>query len=217
VQKKLNKRQRAYEVIRSRIVNGVYAPGLRIIIDQLAKEIGSSSIPVREALHQLESEQLIEYKPNVGAVVRGINDELYKETLQVLALLEGYATALSSKFITPDGIQKLREYNREMKESLTSFELEKIGKLNREFHSVIYSFCPNKLLLNNIQRMLDRLDTVKKSEFTFYPKRTPKSIEEHDNIIELLSEGCDLYKIENMARQHKLNTLQAFIDQREKA
>ena len=53
--KKLNKRQVAYEVIRKRIIEGVYVPGQRIIIDQIAKEVGSSHIPVREAIHQLES------------------------------------------------------------------------------------------------------------------------------------------------------------------
>ncbi|MBZ5752903.1 GntR family transcriptional regulator [Metabacillus rhizolycopersici] len=213
MRKKTNKRQIAYDVIRSRIVDGVYVPGQRIIIDQIAKEVGSSHIPVREAIHQLESEQFIEYKPNVGAIIRGINDDLYKETLHVLALLEGYATALSCNYMTHDGIEKLKEYNQEMKESLTSFDLEKIGQLNRQFHNYIYSFCPNKLLLSNIQQLLERLDTVRKSEFTFYPKRTPKSIQEHDQLIELLSEGKDLQKIEATARQHKLNTLQAFIDQ----
>jgi DNA-binding GntR family transcriptional regulator len=213
MRKKTNKRQIAYDVIRSRIVDGVYVPGQRIIIDQIAKEVGSSHIPVREAIHQLESEQFIEYKPNVGAIIRGINDELYKETLHVLALLEGYATALSSTYLTHDGIEKLKDYNQEMKESLTTFDLEKIGQLNRQFHHYIYSFCPNKLLLNNIQQLLERLDTVRKSEFTFYPKRTPQSIQEHDQLIELLAEGKDLHKIEATARQHKLNTLQAFIDQ----
>ncbi|WP_406600314.1 GntR family transcriptional regulator [Metabacillus sediminilitoris] len=213
MEKKLNKRQYAYEVIRSRIIDGVYVPGQRIIIDQIAKEVGSSPIPVREAIHQLESEQLIEYKPNVGAVVHGINDDLYKETLHVLALLEGYATALSSKFITYEGIEKLKQYNQEMKDSLTNFELDKIGRLNRKFHNLIYSFCPNKLLLTNIQQMLDRLDTVRKSEFTFYPKRTPQSILEHEQIIESLCEEHDFRKIEELARQHKLNTLQAFNEQ----
>jgi DNA-binding GntR family transcriptional regulator len=214
--KKLNKRQFAYEVIRSKIVEGIYVPGQRLIIDQIAKEVGSSHIPVREAIHQLESEQLIEYKPNIGAVVRGINDELYKETLHVVALLEGYATALSAKYITADGIEKLKDYNLKMKESLSNFELEKISGLNREFHHLIYSYCPNKLLLKNIQQMLERLDTVKKSTYTFYPKRTPKSIEEHETIIQLLSEGENFQEIETVARQHKLNTLQAFIDQNEK-
>ncbi|EPR26850.1 GntR family transcriptional regulator, partial [Geobacillus sp. WSUCF1] len=45
-----NKTQLAYEYILSRIENGVYGPGYRVVIDQIARELGLSSIPVREAI-----------------------------------------------------------------------------------------------------------------------------------------------------------------------
>ncbi|WP_353625613.1 GntR family transcriptional regulator [Bacillus sp. JCM 19041] len=75
----MSKRQLAYEMIRKRILDGSYAPGRRIVIDQMAKELGSSAIPVREAIHQLESEQLLDYVANVGAVVRAIDDAFIKK------------------------------------------------------------------------------------------------------------------------------------------
>ena len=208
--RKLNKRQYAYEVIRKRILNGTYVPGQRIIIDQIAKEVGSSHIPVREAIHQLESDQLIEYKPNSGAVVRGINDKAYMEILEVLALIEGYATALSASYITPLGIEKLEALNNNMKELLKNYELEQIGKLNRDFHFTIYTFCPNQLLIQNITQMWDRMDAVRRTGFTFFPQRTPKSIDEHDTIINMLKQKTDREKLESFARMHKLNTLKAF-------
>src|SRR5699024_9862938 len=122
--KKLNKRQYAYQVIRSRILDGKYVPGQRIVIDQIAKEVNSSHIPVREAIHQLESEQLIEYKPNIGAVVKGINNTVYMETLEVLATLEGYATALSAEHIDEQGIDELHRINNEMEKCLKNYELD---------------------------------------------------------------------------------------------
>lgn len=206
----MNKRQYAYKVIHTRIVDGTYAPGQRIIIDQIAKEIGCSHIPVREAIHQLESDQLIEFKPNFGAIVRGIDSELYMETLHVLALLEGHATALSAPFITLEGIAKLESINKGMKEMLESYELDKLGVLNREFHFYIYSFCPNNLLKKNIQETWNRLDIVRQAGFTFYPKRTPQSIDEHSILIKLLKERADFSEIEDYARKHKLLTLEAF-------
>lgn len=211
--KKLNKRQVAYEVIRKRIIDGAYVPGQRIIIDQIAKEVGSSHIPVREAIHQLESEQLIEYTPNTGAVVKGFNDEIYKESLQVLALLEGYATAISSPYLTTNAINSLKDYNQEMKEALSQYDFEKIGVLNRKFHFFIYSFSPNQLLIKNIEQLWDRIDTVRRTRISFNLKRTPQSISEHDQLISILSGDKDPGNIENLARQHKLNTLQAFIEQ----
>ncbi len=211
--KKMNKRQFAYEVIRTRIVDGTYVPGQRIVIDQIAKEVGSSHIPVREAIHQLESDQFIEYKPNFGAIVRGIDRNLYIESLQLLALLEGYATSLSAYHIPPAAIEELKTINNNMKEMLKDYELEKLGDLNRKFHFAIYAFCPNKLLVANIQQVWERLDIVRRTSFTFFSKRTPKSIEEHDSIIQLLEEKADSLQIEEIARTHKLNTLEAFKSQ----
>src|SRR5699024_2627120 len=208
--KKLNKRQYAYHVIRSRILDGTYVPGQRIIIDQIAKEVNSSHIPVREAIHQLESEQLIDYVPNIGPIVKGINDSLYMETLEVLALLEGYATALSAPYIDESGIQKLIEINAKMSDHFKNYELDKIASVNREFHYFIYFFCPNELLIANIKEMWERLDVVRNTGFRFFPQRTPHSIEEHDKIIELINENANAETIETYTRSHKMNTLEAF-------
>jgi|SRR5690625_514584 len=208
--KKLNKRQYAYQVLRSRILDGTYVPGQRIIIDQIAKEVQSSHIPVREAIHQLESEQLINYEPNIGAIVRGIDETSYMAKLEVLALLEGYATALSGPHIDQSGIQKLTEINEQMREHLANYELNKIAQLNREFHYCIYSYCPNNVLIASIKDMWERLDMVRQSGFRFFPKRTPHSIEEHAKMITYLSEKVDFETLETFSRNHKLNTLKAF-------
>lgn len=214
--KKLNKRQFAYQVIRTRILDGTYGPGQRIVIDQIAKEVNSSHIPVREAIHQLESEQLIEYEPNIGAIVKGINDTVYMDTLQVLALLEGYATAISAPYIDEAGIQKLTEINQQIGVHLKNYELDKISEVNREFHFFIYSYCPNELLITKIVEMWERLDVVRHTGFRFFPQRTPHSIEEHQTIIQYLSEKANPDIIEQYTRNHKLNTLEAFKQRNEK-
>lgn len=216
VNKKLNKRQYAYQVIRSRILDGTYVPGQRIIIDQIAKEVNSSHIPVREAIHQLESEQLIDYEPNIGAIVKGINDSVYMETLQVLALLEGYATALSAPAIDEEGIERLKEINARMNNHLQNYELDKIADVNKEFHYCIYDYCPNELLINTIKEMWERLDLVRHSGFHFFPQRTPYSIKEHEKMIELIHQNADSAEIEQFARKHKLNTLEAFKERNKK-
>lgn len=208
--KKYNKREYAYQVIRSRILEGIYVGGQRIIIDQIAKEVESSHIPVREAIHQLESEQLIEYQPNIGPIVKGIDDNDFISTLEVLALLEGYATALSAQYIDYTGIQKLTELNNQMQLYLKQYELDKIGQVNRDFHYLIYSYCPNELLIFNIKEMWERLDAVRHSGFRFFPNRTPHSIHEHETIISYLREKESPEKIEQYTRLHKLNTIEAY-------
>lgn len=209
-QKIVNKSKYAYDVLRSRILDGTYSPGQRIILDQFAKEVGSSHIPVREAMRRLESDQLIEYKSNVGAVVLSIDEKVYKETLQLLAVLEGYATASSASHMKEKDIDKLIKINDEMNESLIKYDLNTFSDLNKKFHFAIYSHCPNTLLINNIEQLWERLDTVRNSNFSFFPMRAPQSIKEHIQIIELLKNHASIIDLETTARQHKFNTLTAF-------
>ncbi len=64
-----SKHERAYQLIRSRILDGSYAPGERLVIDALAGEFGISPVPVREAIRRLEAEGRIVYRYNSGARV----------------------------------------------------------------------------------------------------------------------------------------------------
>lgn len=204
--KTTNKKQIAYEFLKSRIVGGDYWPGRRIIIDQVAKELKLSIIPVREAIRQLEADGLIQYKAYSGAVVSQINEEEYLETLTVLALLDGYATALSAKFITLDDITQLERINEEMHNALYAFEFEKLGRINRSFHELIYDHCGNGVLKEQIRQAWQRMDCVWEASFNLMPQRAKQSIEEHQQIIHMLKEQASLQDIEAFARQHKLKT-----------
>lgn len=206
----ISKTQYAYEYLRTQILDGVYGPGQRIIIDQVAKELGASTIPVREAIRQLEVDGLIQYKPYSGAIVSVINENEYIETLSVVAVLDGYATALSSRNMTESQIEKLKELNKQMEDALYEFEFEQFGVLNRQFHSIIYQECGNSFLQEEIRQAQLRLDRVRSSIFTLVPQRSRQSIEEHAKIIHLIQEKAPIDEIEKAVRQHRLNTIEAF-------
>ncbi|KPC97588.1 HTH-type transcriptional regulator McbR [Geobacillus sp. BCO2] len=205
-----NKTQLAYEYILSRIENGVYGPGYRVVIDQIARELGLSSIPVREAIRQLEAEGLVEFKPYAGAVVSNINEKEYIETLSVLAVLEGYATALGSSHLTKEAIDRLEQVNERMERALEELELERFSELNYEFHSLIYAHCGNAYLEEQIKQIWQRMKRIRVYGFTLIPQRAKASIEEHREIIRLLREQAPPYEIEQYVRQHKINTAEAF-------
>lgn len=209
--KRTSKKQKAYNYMKEKIVKGFYAPGQRIVINQLARELSTSAIPIREAVRQLEAEGLVEYKQNIGPVVRKINENEYVEALTVLAVMEGYATALAHGTFTEDAITKLYELNEQMKEALMEFNFGIFGKLNREFHFLIYSHCPNQYLVDAIKRTWDKLDAIRVAGSTINPKRAKESIAEHEEIIQLLEKDADFHKIEQVARSHKLNMVDAFL------
>ncbi|MFM1651652.1 GntR family transcriptional regulator [Brevibacillus sp. B_LB10_24] len=204
-----SKQALAYQVIYSRIVEGEYPPGQRLVVDQIARELSMSPIPVREAIRQLESDGLVTTKHNSGAIVALINEQEYFETMELLSLLEGYAIALSSLTFPADKIDNLRNINQQMKGALEDFDFVRFGELNKEFHFYTYEFCPNKLLTDHIRHLWSRLDTIRRAGSMFIPSRAKESIQEHEVIISLLEEKRPFSEIEQYARMHKLNTLQA--------
>lgn len=214
--KKLNKKEYAYKVIRERILDGTYSPGHRVIISQVAEELEVSAIPVREAVMQLEAENLIEYKPYTGAIVTAIDETQYLETLSVLAVLAGYATALSSRQIPDEAIARLEKINVDLANALAEFDFIRFGQLNRQFHQITYEYCGNQFLRESIEEVQHKLDTIRKPGTAFIPIRAKESIEEHEKIITLLKRRAVFEEIEQFTKQHKLNTVAAFKKRKQK-
>ncbi len=117
-----SKAEQCYRILRERIMGGTYGPGHRLVIDQLVREYGISSVPWRESLRRLEAEGWVNIVPNVGAVVQTFNTDTWQRTLRLLARLEGYATAASALRLTPADLGRARQLNREMTEALASLD-----------------------------------------------------------------------------------------------
>lgn len=208
--KRLNKQQYAYQVLRTRILDGTYAPGYRIVINQIANELSLSAIPVREAIRQLEADGLIEYKPYSGAVVTPIDENEYVEAMTVLAVTEGYATALSAQGFSRDKLSELHETNERMERALKDYDFATFAALNRTFHEEIYTECENRYLIEQIEQTWNRLDSIRRQGAVFIPQRAEKSIAEHRQLLTLIEQERPFDEIETHARQHKMNTVDYF-------
>ncbi|WP_339213711.1 GntR family transcriptional regulator [Ornithinibacillus sp. FSL M8-0202] len=202
---KENKQQKVYRIIKGRIIEREYVPGQRIVIDQIAKELETSSIPVREAIRQLEAERLVVYKRNVGPVVAEVNESDYLDTVRVLALLEGYAASLAARNFPQEKLVQLKQLNEQMEEALEDFDIIQFSKRNATFHRIICEQCGNTYLLETIQHTWNRIDSIRGTGSTLYSKRVKESIEEHKEIINLLEAG-DGDQLEVVAREHKIKT-----------
>lgn len=77
--------------LRAAILDGRLPPGERVVIDEVARRLGVSIIPVREAINQLAAEHLVELKPHVGPVVTGFDDDAVAELFALLESLESAA------------------------------------------------------------------------------------------------------------------------------
>jgi DNA-binding GntR family transcriptional regulator len=101
-------RERAYRHIRNKMMAGSLQAGARLSPTALAREIGISHIPVREAISQLQSEGLITHTPHCGAFVRHIDHHELIDLFEVRALLECRAASLAARHISTS---QLSEFN----------------------------------------------------------------------------------------------------------
>lgn len=205
-----SKQEMAYQSIKSRIFDGTYSAGYRLVIDRIAADLGCSAIPVREAARRLEAEGLVEYERNSGMRVTNIDSTSYVETLQVLAVLEGYATALAAHQLTAGDFAKLREFTGEMERARQAFDLESYSAHNQAFHRWICKASGQGYLQDQIDNAQRRIDSVRSVVFMLIPHRTTDSLAEHRELIRLMEEGASLTAIEEAARSHKLSTVKAF-------
>lgn len=208
-----SKSQQAYDAVKARIVEGTYTPGYRLVLGSIAKDLGFSVVPVREAIRRLEAEGLVKFERNVGATVAGIDPTEYLYTMQTLSIVEGAATALAAPLIDALAIARARAVNEEMRECLQHFDPDRFTRLNQDFHSVLFEHCPNPHILDLVHRGWNRLAALRSSTFRFVPGRARESVEEHEGLLRLIESGADADSIEKAARMHRSATLDAYLAQ----
>jgi DNA-binding GntR family transcriptional regulator len=206
-----SKSELAYGYIRAHIDDGRYVPGYRLVLGQIARELDVSVVPVREAIRRLEAEGLVTYVRNVGAQVALVKEAEYQHTMQTLALVEGYATALSAPSLTETHLDRAREINERMRQTLDHFDPHRFTELNLEFHSVLFEECPNPHVLDLVHRGWNRLNVLRDSSFSFVPGRARASVEEHDRLLQLIEQHAAPLDIELTARAHRTATLDAVL------
>ena len=201
------KQDHAYHVLKDHIARGLLLPGQRIVVNRFAGEIGTSAVPVREALLRLEAEGLVTITPHVGAVVTLITGERIEMTLEALAVLEGYATRKAA-FRANQIITELEHHHRTMETAARADDWESFSRENRAFHFLIYTVIDNTVVTKTITELWSQLDTcLSASAFYLMPDRALTSVHEHAQIIAMLNDPLvDLDALDALARTHKLNT-----------
>ena len=207
----VSKAEQAYQTVQSKIASGEYGPGYRLVLGRIAADLGCSAVPVREAIRRLEAEGLVRFERNVGATVTGIDPTEYLYTMQTLSLVEGYATALSAPLVTAEDLAQAKAINAEMRDCLEHFDPVRFTALNRDFHSALFTNCPNPHILDLVHRGWNRLGALRSSTFSYVPGRAQDSVAEHERLLELIEAKADAGTIEAAARAHRIATLEAYL------
>lgn len=128
------------ETLRSAILDGRLPCGTALRQQDLADLFGVSRMPVREALRQLEAQELLSVTTHKGAVVAPLIQGDAAETYELRILLESEALRQSIPLLTEAEHQLAAGYIDELE---AQHDYNEIGRLNRLFHMALYSKAPN--------------------------------------------------------------------------
>lgn len=146
-----NAAETAYAVLREAIVTNTLKPGTRLRADDLAKKLGVSKTPVREALRKLQAEDLITVQPGNALTVKSISEEQLFEIYYTREALEGMAARLAAENAGQIELAKLRAIHDEMKTA--SGSLRQFRQLSGEFQLAVLRAARN----DTLQRLLVHL------------------------------------------------------------
>jgi DNA-binding GntR family transcriptional regulator len=199
------------QTLREAILSCELQPGERLVIDDLARRLLVSIIPVREALQVLQSEGLVVTVPHVGATVAPVSRESILDVFTVLEGLEVVATRLVAERGSADALATLARLVTAMDDAVEGGRLEEWADLNTRFHRAISTSSGLPLLEEMTGRVLGRWDRVRRFYFNgVLSQRVCQAQQEHREILAALG-SRDLPRLEALVRTHNQRALAAYM------
>lgn len=149
-------KKKVYKTIQDRIIFNEYAPGYIINEMDLAKELGSSRTPIREALSRLEFEKLVSIVPRAGAMVTSVEFQQIRDVYQLRKHLEGLIGKLAASRLSVDKIEEMENLHQKCLELCGEFQPKKLIKIDIRFREILNSAAGN-LILSEISNLLYNL------------------------------------------------------------
>ena len=145
--------ERVYQELRSALFQGRYAPGETVTIRALASALGTSEMPVREALQRLVAEKVLQQTPARSIQVTPLTRESYDELTRIRMSIEGLAAKLATAFVDVALIKSLKRLNLEMSDATAANDRMSVLQSNQELHFSIYRVARSPQLLEIIETL----------------------------------------------------------------
>lgn len=192
-------------IIRRLILDGTYRPGEKIKEAQMAKNLGISRSPVREAVMNLASEGLIELHPQRGAFVRTLDAREVRELFEVREALEVRAVRLAARRTENADLESVRGLLEETGRALR--EDDAIYPSDLDFHVGLAGLSKNETLSGYVSKVNTQL-RLARVRSSAAPGRSHRAYEEHLAVVEAVAAG-DPEKAEQALRAHLANALRS--------
>jgi DNA-binding GntR family transcriptional regulator len=176
-------RERAYEYLKSAILSDRIHPGERLAEEHLAKEMGVSRTPVREALHKLESEGLIKALETRGFIVSKDSREEVEELFDMRAILEGYGLRVISEKVSENLLEQLNGFIEKAEDALRRKQIREVFKWNTQFHDTLHRMLAEKKRLHRLLVNVRKYVLRYRENTLQYPDGGRRALDGHRKIV----------------------------------
>jgi GntR family transcriptional regulator, rspAB operon transcriptional repressor len=191
-------RKKVYKHVREQLLSGEIKPGERLVEARIAADIGVSRTPVREALHSLELEGIIESIPRVGYTVSPTSIDEISEICEIRVYLEGLAAKWAMERSRDKLVSQLEKNIVESEEHAARGNVRLFVEHDARFHEIIANMSGSK-------RLLELTQLLRRHMLRYYMNSKPdnvfRAIEGHKAIFEGFKRG-DIVAVNDAMRRH---------------
>jgi DNA-binding GntR family transcriptional regulator len=176
-----------YQELRRSLMAGAFMPGAKVTLRSVSGQIGTSVMPVREAINRLIAERALEVIGDRQVIVPVMTAEKFAEIVYWRVELESNAARAACRHVTPEVIADLESINSRMVEAVERDQRDALLRLNYEFHFRIYNAAGSAILLPMIESLW-----LQVGPFTYFSTPSPKTLwnaKHHKEILKALKSG----------------------------
>ena len=205
----INKRSLSEQIedaLKKEILEGRLAANQRISIDELAKKWEVSTMPVRDAIKQLESKGFVKVSPRSGVHVSDLDRKTFRDIFDIRIALECLAVETATELIPDDKIQRLSDLYKEAEKQLKESGVSSLMiKHDADIHKLIIQYCDNPKLIQIMDNLRDLMDWASNTIVTNQPESYEIGFSEHKRILAALLER-DAESAQLAMRDHLRNS-----------
>ncbi|HWK48947.1 MAG TPA: GntR family transcriptional regulator [Steroidobacter sp.] len=180
-------REHALDKLRNAISRGLYPPGMRLVERELCEALGVSRTSVREALRQLQAENLIEVGKRRNITVAVVSS---KDAEDIYLMREMLETLAVQRFVTladDNAVKKLARIHKDLRKVLNKGDVRELAIMAGEFYETILNGSGSKVIADMARQLLTRVNYLRMRSMA-EPHRLEDGMHEWDNLMDAINE-----------------------------
>lgn len=195
----------AYAVLREAVLSDILSPGVRLRADEIAKKLGVSKTPVREALRKLEAEDLVASAGN-ALTVKVLSEQQLLEIYYTREALEGMAARLAAENAGSLDLARLRGILHDVEAALAGSEVDQLRHFTGEFQLAVFRAARNDYLYGLLSSIQEKIRNQRNSTVSI-PGRDEEVVGFCRDLMRAI-EQRDVDAAERIARANRRRTLE---------